>query len=105
MICPRHEEARKVAAIVRQQLKAQGAIGAEEHALTIFPPYRISAPRILPGPLTLPAWPSGRIPYAHGGRVRPGEKWTVRQNELQTPVNTRASNGQVRQFETICPTG
>ena len=36
MICPRHEEARKVAAIVRQQLKAEGAIGAEDHAVTVL---------------------------------------------------------------------
>jgi hypothetical protein len=28
MIAPRHDEARKVAAVVRQQLKAEGAIGA-----------------------------------------------------------------------------
>ena len=32
MICPRHEEARKVATIVRQKLKAEGAVGAEDHA-------------------------------------------------------------------------
>jgi len=36
MICPRHEEARKVAAIVRQQLKAEGAIGAADHAVTVL---------------------------------------------------------------------
>ena len=36
MISPRHEEARKVAAIVRQQLKAEGAIGAEDHAVTVL---------------------------------------------------------------------
>ena len=36
MISPRHEEARKVAAIVRQQLKAQGAIGVEDHAVTVL---------------------------------------------------------------------
>jgi hypothetical protein len=33
MICPRHEEARKIAAVVRQKLKAEGAIGAD-HAVT-----------------------------------------------------------------------
>jgi ATP-dependent exoDNAse (exonuclease V) alpha subunit len=43
MICPRHEEARKVAAIVRQQLKAEGAIGAEDHASLFFAEW-ISAP-------------------------------------------------------------
>jgi hypothetical protein len=36
MICPRHEDARKVAAIVRQQLKAEGAIDAEDHAITVL---------------------------------------------------------------------
>jgi hypothetical protein len=36
MISPRHEEARKVAAVVRQQLKAEGAIGAEDHAVTVL---------------------------------------------------------------------
>ncbi len=59
MICPRHEEARKVATIMRQQLKTQGAIGAEGHALTILRRME-SRHQILPGPLTLRAWPSGR---------------------------------------------
>jgi hypothetical protein len=36
MISPRHEEARKVAAVVRQQLKAEGAIGAEDHTITLL---------------------------------------------------------------------
>jgi ATP-dependent exoDNAse (exonuclease V) alpha subunit len=36
LISPRHEEARKVAAIVRQKLKAKGAIGAEDHAVTVL---------------------------------------------------------------------
>ena len=36
MICPRHEEARKVAAIVRQRLKAQGAIGEEDHGVKVL---------------------------------------------------------------------
>jgi AAA domain len=36
MICPRHEEARKVAAVVRQQLKAEGAIGGQDHAVTVL---------------------------------------------------------------------
>jgi hypothetical protein len=58
MISPRHEEARKVAAIVRRQLKAQG--GSSPLG---------SRARSLPGPFTLHPWPSDRIPYAHGGRV------------------------------------
>src|SRR5258708_9265157 len=36
MISPRHEEARKVAAVVRQQLKAEGAIGEEDHAVSVL---------------------------------------------------------------------
>jgi ATP-dependent exoDNAse (exonuclease V) alpha subunit len=36
LISPRHEEARKVAALVRKKLKAQGAIGAEDHAVTVL---------------------------------------------------------------------
>jgi AAA domain len=36
MISPRHGEARKVAAVVRQQLKAEGAIGAEDHEVTVL---------------------------------------------------------------------
>ena len=46
MISPRHEEARKVAAIVRQQLKAQGAIGAEDHAVTVL--RRLDLGRMMP---------------------------------------------------------
>src|SRR6202040_3823798 len=34
LISPRHDEARKVAALVRQKLKAEGAIGPEDHAVT-----------------------------------------------------------------------
>src|SRR5436309_1531297 len=36
MICPRHEEAREVAAVVRQRLKAEGTIGAQDHAVTVL---------------------------------------------------------------------
>jgi hypothetical protein len=36
MIAPRHDEARKVAAVVRQQLKAEGAIGRENYAMTVL---------------------------------------------------------------------
>jgi AAA domain-containing protein len=68
MISPRHEEARKVAAVVRHRLKAESAIGAEDHAVTVSSPHGSRA-RSVPGPLTLRARPSGRIPYAHGGRV------------------------------------
>jgi ATP-dependent exoDNAse (exonuclease V) alpha subunit len=36
MISPRHDEARKIAAVVRYRLKAEGAIGAENHAVTVL---------------------------------------------------------------------
>jgi hypothetical protein len=36
MISPRHEEARKVAAIVRHRLMAEGAIDGQDHAVTIL---------------------------------------------------------------------
>jgi hypothetical protein len=36
MICPRHEEARKVAAIVREELKTEGAIGAADYVVTVL---------------------------------------------------------------------
>jgi ATP-dependent exoDNAse (exonuclease V) alpha subunit len=69
MISPRHEEARKVAAVVHQQLKAEGVISAEDHAVTVLPPHG-SRVRSAPGRLTLRARPSGRIPYAYGGRIQ-----------------------------------
>ena len=68
MISPRHEEARKVAAVVRQRLKAEGAISRENLRGQRSSPHG-SRGRIAPGPLTLRARPSGRIPYAHSGRV------------------------------------
>jgi hypothetical protein len=36
MISPRHDEARKVAAVVRQQLKGEGAIGRENYPVTVL---------------------------------------------------------------------
>jgi hypothetical protein len=76
MISPRHEEARKVAAIVRQQLKAQGAMGAEDHAVKVLR-------RLDLGPeacLDLLHYAPGRVIGFHtrtAGGFRPGEKWTV----------------------------
>jgi hypothetical protein len=59
MISPRHDEARKVAAVVRHQLKAEGAIGAEDHELTVL--RRMDLGPSVPGPLTLRAWPGSGI--------------------------------------------
>src|SRR5262249_30091290 len=36
MISPRHGEARKAAPVVRQQLKSEGAISAEDHVVTVL---------------------------------------------------------------------
>jgi hypothetical protein len=96
MISPRHEEARKVAALVRQKLKAEGAIGAEDHAVTVLR-------RMDLGPeacRVLLHYASGRVVGFHNrtaGGFRPGEKWTVRETNCETVTLER--NGKARQFK------
>ncbi len=96
MICPRHEEARKVAAVVRQQLKAEGAIGRENYAVTVLR-------RMDLGPEArrdLLHYAPGRVVGFHtrtAGGFRPGEKWTVRETNCETVTLER--NGKVRQFK------
>jgi conjugative relaxase-like TrwC/TraI family protein len=96
MISPRHEEARKVAAVVRQQLKAEGAIGAEDHAVTVLR-------RMDLGPEAcrdLLHYEPGRVVGFHSrtaGGFRPGEKWTVTQANCETVTLER--DGKVRQFK------
>jgi ATP-dependent exoDNAse (exonuclease V) alpha subunit len=96
MICPRHEEARKVAAIVRQQLKAKGAIGAEDHAITVLR-------RMDLGPESyrdLLHYAPGRVIGFHtrtSGGFNPGERWTVREQACETITLERY--GKVRQFK------
>src|ERR1700736_5282961 len=96
MISPRHEEARKVAAVVRQQLKAEGAIGAEDYAVTVLR-------RMDLGPEAcrdLLHYEPGRVVGFHNrtaGGFRPGEKWTVREANCETVTLER--NGNVRQFK------
>jgi hypothetical protein len=96
MISPRHEEARKVAAVVRQQLKAEGAIGAEDHTVTVLR-------RMDLGPEAcrdLLHYAPGRVVGFHSrtaGGFRPGEKWTVRETNCDTV--TLEHNGKVRQFK------
>jgi hypothetical protein len=95
MISPRHDEARKVAAIGRQQLKVQGAIGAEDHAVTVLR-------RMDLGPEAcrdLLHYAPGRVVGFHSrtaGGFRPDEKWTVRETNCETVMLER--NGKVRQF-------
>ena len=78
MICPRHEEARKVAAIVRQQLKAEGAIGAEDHAVNVLRRLELGREECR----DLLYYAPGRVIGFHtraAGGFRPGEKWTIRE--------------------------
>ncbi len=96
MISPRHEEARKVAALVRQKLKAQGAIGAEDHAVTVLRRMDLGSEACR----DLLHYAPGRIVAFHSrtaGGFRPGEKWTVRETNCETV--TLESNGKVRQFK------
>jgi hypothetical protein len=96
MICPRHEEARKVAAIVRQKLKVEGAIGTEDHAVTVLR-------RIDLGPEAyrdLLHYAPGRVVGFHTrtlGGFKPGEKWTVSRTNCETVTLER--DGQVRHFK------
>jgi hypothetical protein len=96
MISPRHEEARKVAAIVRRQLKAQGAIGAEDHAVKVLRRLELGREACR----DLLHYAPGRVIGFHtrtAGGFRPGEKWTVRETNCETVSLER--NGQVRQFK------
>src|SRR5271165_6084621 len=96
MISPRHGEARKVAAVVRHRLKAEGAIGAEDHTVTVLR-------RMDLGPEAcrdLLHYAPGRVVGFHNriaGGFRPGEKWTVRETNCGTVTLER--NGKVRQFK------
>jgi conjugative relaxase-like TrwC/TraI family protein len=96
MISPRHEEARKVAAVVRERLKAEGAIGAEDCTVVVLR-------RMDLGPEScrdLLHYAPGRVVGFHtrtAGGFRPGEKWTVRQTNCETVILER--NGQARKFK------
>jgi len=95
MISPRHEEARKVASVVRERLKAEGAIGLEDYAVSLLR-------RMDLGPEScrdLLHYAPGRVVGFHprtAGGFPPGEKWTVRQTNCETITLERI--GQARQF-------
>ena len=96
MISPRHEEARKVAAIVRRQLKGQGAIGAEDYSVKVL--RRLDLGRAACRDIL--HYPPGRVIGFHtrtAGGFRPGEKWAVKETNCETVTLER--NGKTRQFK------
>ena len=96
MICPRHEEARKIAAIVRLQLKTEGAIGAADHAVTVLRRMDLGSESYRDPVHYAP----GRVVGFHtrtSGGFKPGERWTVRETNCETVTLER--NGKVRQFK------
>ena len=96
MICPRHDEARKVAAIVRQQLKTEGVIDTADHAVTVLR-------RMDLGPESfrdLLHYAPGRVVGFHtrtSGGFKPGERWIVRETNFESVMLER--DGKVRQFK------
>jgi hypothetical protein len=96
MICPRHEEARKVAAILRQQLKAEGAIGAADHEVSVLRRMDLGSE----SHRDLLHYAPGRVVGFHtrtSGGFKPGERWTVRETNCETVTLER--DGKVRQFK------
>jgi hypothetical protein len=96
MISPRHEEGRKVAAVVRQKLKAEGAIGAEDHAVTVLRRMDLGSEACR----DLLHYVPGRTINFHSrtaGGFRPGEKWIVRETSCETVTLERY--GKTRQFK------
>jgi hypothetical protein len=96
MISPRHEEARKVASVVRERLKAEGAIGLENYPVSVLR-------RMDLGPEScrdLLHYVSGRVVGFHkrtAGGFKPGEKWTVRRTNCETVKLER--DGKIREFK------
>ena len=93
MISLRHEEARKVGAVVRHRLKAEGAIGAEDHAVTVLRRIDLEPE----ARRDLLHYAPGRVVGFHtrtAGGFKPGEKWTVGETNCETVTLER--NGKVR---------
>jgi hypothetical protein len=96
MISPRHEDARKVAALVRRKLKAEGAIGAEDHPVTVLRRMDLGSEACR----DLLHYAPGRVVAFQSrttGGFRPGEKWSVRETNCENV--TLESNGKLRQFK------
>jgi hypothetical protein len=96
MISPRHEEARKVASVVRERLKAEGTIGLENYPVSVLR-------RMDLGPEScrdLLHYVPGRVVGFHtrtAGGFKPGEKWTVRRTNCETVKLER--DGKIREFK------
>src|SRR5262249_43639093 len=89
-------ESRKVAAIVRQQLKAEGTIGAADHAVTVLRRMDLGSESYR----DLLHYAPGRVVGFHtrtSGGFKPGERWTVRETNCETVMLER--DGKVRQFK------
>ncbi|MBV8969722.1 MAG: relaxase domain-containing protein [Verrucomicrobia bacterium] len=96
VISVRHEEARKVAAVVRHRLKAEGVISAEDHAVTVLRRMDLG----LEARRDLLHYAPGRVVGFHtrmAGGFKPGEKWTVQEMSCESLMLER--NGKVRHFE------
>jgi hypothetical protein len=79
LISPRHEEARRCPCTQ----KTQGAIGAEDHAVTVLRRMDLEPEACR----DLLHYAPGRIVAFHSrtaGGFRPGEKWTVRETNCET---------------------
>jgi hypothetical protein len=96
MICPRHEEARKVAAIVREQLKTEGAIGVADYVVTVLRRMDLGSESYR----DLLHYAPGRVVGFHtrtSGGFKPGERWTVRETNCETVTLER--DGKIRHFK------
>ena len=96
MISPRHEEARKIAAIVRRQLKAKGEIDVEDHLVKVLCRLDLGH-EARQDPLH---YAPGRVIGFHTrttGGFRSGEKWTVRETNCESITLERC--GRIRQFK------
>jgi hypothetical protein len=96
MICPRHEETRKVAAIVRQRLKTEGAIGAADHVVIVLRRMDLGSESYR----DLLHYAPGRVIGFHtrtSGGFKPGERWKVRETNCETVTLER--DGKIRQFK------
>src|ERR1700739_2234154 len=82
--------------LYRQKFKAEGAIGAEDHPLTVLLRMELGSEACWD---LLHYAPGGVVEFHSrtAGGFRPGEKWTVRETNRETVI--LEWNGKVRQFK------